>query len=291
MQKLFFLFVILIIGESLCQSINFLEKPELFLPGLVSTEKSEIKITFSKGGDIMLWGGIGWKNGKGGWDIWESRKTGSEWSQPKPVSCNSDSNDFDPCFSADDQTLYFFSNRPGGFGGDDLYSVAFDTATKTFGEPVNMGGQFNTAGDEWGPTVSPDGKKFMYCTDGFSGKGKHDIFICNREENGWGRAENAGNINSNEDDFDPVFLNDNETIVFTRKINEVEALLFISYKKKGVYTEPVRLDSTINVSDCWNLGSSVNPAETSFLYYSTQFANNTKGRLDIYRVKYELKKE
>lgn len=288
MQKKFFLLFVLFLTEAFCQSISFPEAPELFLPDVVSTARSEIKITFSKDGRTMLWGTIGWENGKGGWDIWQSTKTKDGWSKPSPVSFNSDSNDFDPCFSAEGSTVYFFSNRAGGFGGDDLYKAAFDQSTGTFSKAINMGPRFNTKGDEWGPTESPDGKSFMYCTDGFNGIGKHDVFVCAKNEEGWGIPENLKQINSIEDDFDPVFLHDNKTIIFTRKINEDEALLYVSYLKKEEYSAPVQLDTNMNVKQCWNLGSSINPAEPMYIYYSTRIPINTKGRLDIYRTVYFL---
>ncbi|MBI2419871.1 MAG: PD40 domain-containing protein [Ignavibacteriales bacterium] len=288
MQKKFFLFFVLFLSEAFCQSISFPEAPQLFMPDMVCTANSEIKITFSKDGNTMLWGTIGWENGKGGWDIWQSTKTKDGWSKPSPVSFNSDSNDFDPCFSADGRIVYFFSNRVGGFGGDDLYQAAYDNSTGTFSQPTNLGNQFNTKGDEWGPTESPDGKKFMYCTDGFNRIGKHDVFICLKNAEDWGAPENLKPLNSLEDDFDPVFLHDGKTIIFTRKINGEEAFLFISYLGKEGYTEPVQLSSQVNVPLCWTLGASLNPSEKSYIYYATRIPGNTKGRLDIYRIYYSL---
>ena len=72
--------------------------PVLFEPGVVSTEKSEIKVTFSPDGKRMLWGAIGWAGGVGGFDIWESVKDGSGWGMPHAVGFNSPENDFDPSF-------------------------------------------------------------------------------------------------------------------------------------------------------------------------------------------------
>ncbi len=95
--------------------------PELFLEGLVSTGASEIKITFSADGSRMLWGSTNRGGGPGGWDIWESVRENGRWGAPRPAACNSAQNDFDPHFSPDGKGLYFFSNRPGGLGGDDIW--------------------------------------------------------------------------------------------------------------------------------------------------------------------------
>jgi Tol biopolymer transport system component len=274
-----------------CQKIEFLSKPEIFLPGIVSTEKSEVKITFSKEGTIALWGVINWEGGPGGWDIYQTIKTGKEWSKPQLVSFNSASNDFDPCFSADGKGVYFFSNRPGGIGGDDLYFVSYDPDKNTYGEPINLGAEINTKGDEWGPTVSPDGTKFLYCTDGAGGSGKHDVFICDIKDGKLGARKNLAELNFQEDDFDPTFLHDNKTIVFSRKtIDKDEVLLYVSFIVDGKYTKPELLGTNINALDSWNFGSSVDPSIKNLLYYTSHIPGNNKGRVDIYSIKYKLTK-
>src|ERR1043165_5756782 len=53
----------------------------LWLPDLVSTANSEVRITFSPDGKRMLWGAIGWSGGQGGWDIFESRRGSNGWSK------------------------------------------------------------------------------------------------------------------------------------------------------------------------------------------------------------------
>lgn len=271
-----------------CQSLKITSAPELFAPGIVSIENSEVKITFSKDGRIALWGAINRKNGVGGLDIWKAVKSEKGWSEPEPVSFNTKDNDFDPCFSADGKILYFFSNKPGGEGGDDIYFVKYDSVNRSFGEPVNMGKEINTKGDEWGPTESTDGKKFMFCTDGLGGKGKHDIFICEKAKGDWGKPKAVSEINSPEDDFDPVFLSDCKTIIFSQKLNEDEVYLYVSYLTEAGYSKPERLKDNINISGTWNFGSSLDSADHSYFYYSTHREDNTKGKLDIYKVKYTL---
>jgi Tol biopolymer transport system component len=287
MRKIFLL-SLFYVSVVVCQKIEFTGKPTLFLSGIVCSEKTEVKITFSNNSNLILWGCIGREKGIGGWDIWQSQKLGSAWSDPIPASFNSTGNDFDPCFTADGKKLYFFSNRPGGYGGDDIYFTQYDSTNHTFGSPVNMGPRFNTSGDEWGPSFSSDGKKFIYCTNGLGGKGKHDIFVSSDSAGSWSNPMNIESINSSEGDFDPVILHDNKTIVFTRKINEDEAFLYISYLKDDGYSIPVRLYNNINIAGTWNFGCSIDPKDKLFLYYSTHVKDNSKGRMDIYRIKYSL---
>ena len=285
MKKLIIAVFFVNISLALCQSISFSGEPELFEPGIVSAENSEVKVTFSKDGNLLLWGSV---DKEGNLSILKSVKVENGWNTPEPVSFNSSANDFDPSFSADGKTLYFFSNRSGGAGGDDLYSVKYDSENGSFGEPVNMGTQFNTPGDEWGPAESADGKKFIFCTDGLGGKGKHDVFICEKTHEGWGVPENIDVINSADDDFDPVLLHDNKTILFTQRFNDDEAYLYITFLTKDGYTIPKKVSALMNVAGVWNFGSCINPSEDSYIYYSTRINNNSKGRLDIYRIKYNI---
>ncbi len=288
-QILFFVLIIVSINPLKSQTLKLYGEPELFAPGIISTEKSEIKITFSDNGNVILWGVTNWEGGYGGWDIWKSIKTSNGLSQPKPVSFNSKYNDFDPYFTSNGDGLYFFSNRPGGFCGDDLYYVSYNPDTHTFGSPINLGTTFNTSGDEWGPSVSKDGNVFIYCADGFEGTGKHDIYISNLGSDGWSEPENLKMINSSEDDFDPVFLHDSKTIIFSRKTRDKdEVLLYISYFKDGNYSEPEKISNIMSINDTWNFAASIDPTDITYIYYTSHIESNSIGLADIYRIKYQI---
>ena len=89
--------------------------------GVVSTPHTEVRATISPDGQRIVWGSTDRPGGAGGWDLWEARLRDKRWQDPRPLALNSADNDFDPVFSADGRWLYFFSNRTGGRGGDDLY--------------------------------------------------------------------------------------------------------------------------------------------------------------------------
>lgn len=122
------------------------------------------------------------------------------WTEPRVVSA-SDSASWDgsPSFSRNGNTIYFGSNRPGGSGGIDLYSVNMD-ASGRFGNPQNMGKIINTPGDEMFPFVSEDGKLY-FSSDGHPGLGKLDLFVAVRS-GGKTTIENMGlPYNTAADDF------------------------------------------------------------------------------------------
>ena len=75
-------------------------------------------------------------------------------------------------------TLYFSSNRKGGYGGLDIYSAQMDSRGR-FGKVRNLGPDINTAGDELFPYVSDNGKLY-FSSDGQPGYGMMDIFVVNQ---------------------------------------------------------------------------------------------------------------
>ncbi|ODS79427.1 MAG: hypothetical protein ABS46_15730 [Cytophagaceae bacterium SCN 52-12] len=197
--------------------IGFGEDPTRMLPGnaalfsqqIFDPEANEGSPAFSPDGKTLVFarGNTGKKRGTTDVKLYMSRNVNGQWSEPRYLPVN-DSLAWDgsPAFSRDGKTLYFASNRKGGFGGIDLYSTNMD-ASGRFSRPVNMGASINTAGDEMFPYVSPDNKLY-FASDGHPGLGKLDIFVATRSQ-GVIAIENMGiPFNTPQDDFGLVFLDD-----------------------------------------------------------------------------------
>jgi OmpA-OmpF porin, OOP family len=76
-------------------------------------------------------------------------KKNNSWSKPKkmPSTINTKYNEICPFIAADGKTLYFASDKPGGFGSSDLYVIQrLDDTWKKWSEPKNLGSDFNTSG-------------------------------------------------------------------------------------------------------------------------------------------------
>ncbi len=114
--------------------------------------------------------------------------------------------DSGPAFSPDGRALYFASNRPGGFGGSDLYKITIDRRGQ-WGSPINLGEGVNTLGDEAFPQISPNGNLY-FSSSGHPGLGGLDLYILRaRADSTW--VENIGEpLNSSRDDFGIIFRND-----------------------------------------------------------------------------------
>ena len=89
---------------------------------------------------------------------------------PEPVNANAQ----DTCFvpSLDGKGFYFSSRREGGYGGWDLYYVKFENGT--FGHPVNLGPEINSAQNELNLSLIAD--SIYFCSDRAGGHGSYDIY-------------------------------------------------------------------------------------------------------------------
>jgi TolB protein len=270
-------------------ALAFVSPAQLWQPDLVSTAKSEVRIAFSPDGKRMLWGAIGWSNGAGGWDIYESERTAGGWSAPHVVSFDSIANDFDPSFAPDGSGVYFFSNRDGGFGQDDIYFAPFDKSTGRYGTARNLGKEINSAGDEWAPVVSPDGQRLMFASDGHGGRGKHDLFVAYRNGDQWDRIDNLAALNTPDEDFDASFLHDGASVIYTSGNFDTDAVvLYVAQFRNGGFEPRERLPPAVNsqTRGAWTLGPSISLHEPGVLYFTSE-RDEGRGRADIYRIEYQ----
>ncbi|MDR2955398.1 MAG: OmpA family protein [Prevotella sp.] len=79
-----------------------------------------------------------------------------------------------PFLFDNDRSLLFASDMPGGYGGYDIYVTQWDDRNNTWGEPVNLGAQVNTEGDEISPGIFED--MFIFSSNGHVGFGGYDIY-------------------------------------------------------------------------------------------------------------------
>jgi peptidoglycan-associated lipoprotein len=144
------------------------------------------------------------KEGETGCQIYMSRKQGRNWSDPEiiPIIGLNDTNTVgQPAITADDKTLVFASDMPGGFGKRDLWYIT-DLGRGKWSEPVNLGSAINTDGFDLFPFIDTEGNLY-FSSDGHLGMGGLDVFKATDAGNKqWGNVENLKYpINSNAHDF------------------------------------------------------------------------------------------
>jgi peptidoglycan-associated lipoprotein len=146
------------------------------------------------------------KNKVKGCQIFTTRKKGNTWDDPILLPFANDSFTVGhPWISEDEQTLFFASNMPGGFGGRDIWMARYDKKAKTWGEPINLGPQVNTVGDELYPTLRNDSMLY-FASNGHIGMGGLDIFEAKLVNGKWGSVANMKYpLNTESDDFGIIF--------------------------------------------------------------------------------------
>lgn len=107
-----------------------------------------------------------------------------------------------PYVSFDGTKLFFSSNKPGGFGGFDLYMCNIDEQGLT-GEPKNLGPTINTNGDETTPFYHVISNTLFFSSNGHTGIGGLDVYksSLNVDDSVYTQPKNLGSpINSSKDD-------------------------------------------------------------------------------------------
>ena len=173
------------------------------ISGSINEEPSKGAINISQDGDWLMFAGNFPSKGFGNFDLYISYQTPQGWSEPINLGpqVNTEFWESSPSLSSDKSTLYFSSDRPGGYGGKDLY-VSHRLPTGKWSEALNMGSSVNTAGDELAPFIHADNNTLYFTSDGLPGYGGSDLFVMRRKNaNEWNAPENLGYpINTIESD-------------------------------------------------------------------------------------------
>jgi outer membrane protein OmpA-like peptidoglycan-associated protein len=138
-------------------------------------------------------------------DLYYSSLAEDAWSEPIKFEGDINSMHFEPSatINSSENVLIFSSDRPGGFGGLDLY-VSKMLPNGKWAKPENLGANINTKYDEDAPFLQTDEKTLHFSSNGHNSMGGYDIFTStfNVQAGGWVKPENAGYpINTPEDDI------------------------------------------------------------------------------------------
>ncbi len=139
----------------------------------------------------------------GGNDLWVTTRatTQDNWSAPVNLgpTVNGPYIDMEPCVSADGLTLYFNSDRPGGYGDFDIWMTRRSTKESDWETPVNLGPPINSSASETEPCISSDGLTLYFDSNRTGSFGDYDLYISSRptKDDNWLEPVNLGQtINS-----------------------------------------------------------------------------------------------
>ncbi len=160
--------------------------------------------TISADGRKLIFTSCEGRQGLGSCDLYESIKTGSEWSKPKNLGPMINSNEWEsqPSLSADGRTLYFVSDRRGGLGRRDIW-VSYLDDNDQWMKATNLGRSINSQYDEISPFIHVNNQVLYFASNGLTGFGGYDIFYSERNgEESWTQPVNVGRpINNHQDQF------------------------------------------------------------------------------------------
>lgn len=150
------------------------------------------------------------------------------------------------CVSTDNEILYFVSDKPGGYGGADIYRC-MKLENGTWGTPINLGPEVNSSGDEMYPYISPQGNTLYFSSNFHSIFGGLDLNKSSKTRfHSFKKPENMGlPFNSPQDDFGMVFLDNYGTEGFfssdrTEGGKGGDDIYYFSYQNNKICKDPIK---------------------------------------------------
>ena len=186
------------------------------MPEPLNSNANEGAQTLSHDGRIVIFTACGRNNEPTGCDLYMSVRHGDRWGKPRNLGAPVNSSYWEsfPSLSIDGYTLYFASNRRGGYGGTDIWYCTLEEGR--WSEPVNMGPAINTRGNETSPYIHFDDKTLYFSSDGHLGMGGADLYVARRQDDStWGDVKNLGYpINTSGDEASLIVAPDGRTALF-----------------------------------------------------------------------------
>lgn len=139
--------------------------------------------------------------GYGSCDLFWAQMMGDRWSTPANLgpTVNSKAWDSRPSIASDGRTLYFTSERPGGFGDHDIWRTYLTDTGWT--APANLGSAVNTPAADTSPFIHADSVSLYFSSTGRGGFGGLDIFRLTLKNGQWTNILNLKEINTPGDDY------------------------------------------------------------------------------------------
>ena len=202
----------------------------------------------------------------------------SPWSAPLSVgsAVNSAAQEGGPYISRDELSLYFNSNRPGGYGGSDLYVTHRASKDAPWEPPMNLGSSINTSANENAGSLSSDEHLLFFHSNRPGGFGGGDLYVARRhnkrDDSAWQPATNLGpQINTAHNEVYVSYHEDDATGA---------VMLYFNSNRPGGQGSLDIYTSTLQYDETWSTPELV--PELNSLYINAQPIVSRNG-LELYQ--------
>jgi Tol biopolymer transport system component len=219
-------------------------------PHYSSSGWGEVDPTISKD-ELTLYFASERPGGLGGGDLWMmTRPTKQDpWSEPMNLGAkvNSSSGDWGPKISPDGLSLYFYSNRGWGKGGNDIWMTTRSALDAPWQDAINLGEPINTGEPDMDPTISADGLTLYF------DRGQKEMYEARRSsvDLSWDNAEVvSSSLNGSADHCHPHISPDGLSIYFSSNrpggYGNMDIYVATRSSLDSPWDEPVNLGDVIN---------------------------------------------
>jgi glyoxylase-like metal-dependent hydrolase (beta-lactamase superfamily II)/Tol biopolymer transport system component len=254
--------------------------PEVFAPGVISTEVNEGCSYFSKDGNLYLFA----RGGSEAPGIYIMEQKNDVWSKPQLAPFSAGRHDWDFTLAPDGKTVYVASGRPHTKGGSPErdHSIWFSEKTRSgWTEAQLLPFPVNAGQHDSYPSITEDGTLFFFSRRE-GGLGEGDIYKSKKKDGKFTKVQNLGApINTKFHEVDPFIAPDESYLIFCsdRPGGYGREDIYISFREEdGSWTEPVNLGEVVNTPYDEYIPA-VTPDRKYFF-----FTTNKTGNRDIYWV-------
>ncbi|MEQ6168286.1 MULTISPECIES: OmpA family protein [unclassified Ekhidna] len=202
--------------------------------------------SISKVGDeeVLILGNRYGKKGRMYTGVSMSKKQGDTFSDPESIEIENEYNyspNADFFLAPGGKAMIMSAERDDTYGGRDLY-VTFKKNDGTWTEPMNLGNDINSPGEDESPFMAEDGRTLYFSSDGYSGYGGADIYVSFKLDDSWKRwsePENLGpGINREGNDEYFSIPATGQKLYFTRGEKGEDTDIF-SFKVQDLFSDQV----------------------------------------------------
>jgi outer membrane protein OmpA-like peptidoglycan-associated protein len=214
------------------------------IKGAINTPGNEGTSNISADGTSLVFASCQ-RNRSENCDIYISYSGGDVWSEPMSLdSANSRFWESHPALTADGNQVFFTSDRPGGYGGTDLYTSLRRPDGK-WGRAFNLGPAINSAKDDEMPYMHPNGVNLFFSSSGHPGMGGTDLFVSERTQPFATQQNPAGQWSAPRNLGYPLNTAENESSLFIMPDGQKAYFSVDKVGENGIYLRSIIFESDL----------------------------------------------